>query len=258
MVAAAVVGGALVSTVGGAMLADDGGAGAANAAAADSTRTQAAIANDQWNRYKTIYAPLEDAMVSAAQNYDTPAQYERAAGEASGAVSQAFGNARDRLTRTPGLDPTSAAYTAGLADLDRTQAAADAVAQNTARKKVEDTAWARKSDMLSLGKGLPAQAASMLGSASAASAAQANAAYARSANEAAGFGSAVRDVAGGLGTLWNGSNAPALGSGQTFAGVANTGTFGAPSTAFGTAPTTGGYSGGGIPAVTTPNYGFGL
>ncbi|CAN7309280.1 hypothetical protein LJR296_001472 [Cupriavidus necator] len=189
-------------------MSDDGGAGAANAAAADSTRMQAEIAKDQWDRYKTVYAPLEDSMVSAAQNYDTPAQYERAAGEASGAVSQAFSNARDRLTRTPGLDPTSAAYTASLADLDRTQAAADAVAQNGARKKVEDTAWARKNDMLSLGKGLPGSASTTLASVAQQSANQATTAYNRSANEAAGLGAVTRDVVGGLKSAWNGFNAP--------------------------------------------------
>lgn len=199
---AAAVGGALVS---GAM-ADDGGAGAANGQSAAATKMQAEIAKDQWDRYKQVYAPLEDSMVSAAQNYDTPAQYERAAGEASGSISQAFSNARDRLSRTPGLDPTSAAYTSSMAGLDRDQAAADAVAQNTARKTVEDTAWARKSDMLSLGKGLPAQAATMLGSAASASKAQADTAYARSANEAAGLGAVTRDVIGGIGSLWNGTS----------------------------------------------------
>lgn len=199
---AAAVGGALVS---GAM-ADDGGAGAANGASAAATQMQAEIAKDQWDRYKQVYAPLEDSMVSAAQNYDTPAQYERAAGEASGSISQAFSNARDRMSRTPGLDPTSAAYTASMAGLNRDQAAADAVAQNTARKTVEDTAWARKSDMLSLGKGLPAQAATMLGSAASASKAQADTAYARSANEAAGLGAVTRDVIGGIGSLWNGTS----------------------------------------------------
>lgn len=253
----AAVAGAAVSTVGGALLADDGSS-SASAAQTDATNTQAAIAKDQWNRYKTIYAPLEDSMVGAAQNYDTPAQYARAAGEASGAVSQAYSNARDRLTRTPGIDPTSAAYTAGLSDLDRSQAAADAVAQNTARKQVADTAWARKSDMLSLGKGLPAQAASTLASASTAYGNQASTAYQRGMNEAAGLGAMGRDVTRGLASTWNGDNSPGLGSGQAFGGVANTGTFSTPNTSFGTAPTTGGYSNGGIPTVGTPTYGFGL
>lgn len=214
------VAGAVVSTVGGALMSDDGGAGAANASAAESTRMQAEIAKDQWERYKKVYAPLEDSMVSAAQNYDTPAQYEKAAGAAAGSVSQAFGNARDRLTRTPGLDPTSAAYTSSMAGLDRTQAAADAVAQNNARKQVQDTAWARKSDMLSLGKGLPAQAASTLGAASAASSAQANSAYNRSATELGAINATGRQLGAGLQSLWNGASnsGPALGSGQVFGG----------------------------------------
>lgn len=253
----AAVAGAATATVGGALLSDSGGGGDANAAATDATRLQAQIAQDQWNRYKTVYAPLEDSMVSAAQNFDTPAQYERAAGEASGSVSQAFGKARDRLTRTPGVDPSSAAYTAGLSDLDRQQAASDAVAQNTARKNVQDTAWARKTDMLSLGKGLPAQASSGLSSAATASLNHAKYNDAVSANTAAGLGGMVRDAVGGLGSMWNGSS-PGLGSGQTFSGAANTGTFSTPNTSFGTAPTTGGYSNGGIPTVSTPNYGFGL
>lgn len=210
---AAAVGGSLVSG----LVAGDGGAGDANAASSEATRMQAQIAKDQWDRYKTVYAPLEDSMVSAAQNYDTPAQYEKAAGAASGSVAQAFGNARDRLTRTPGLDPTSPAYTSSMAGLDRDQAAADAVAQNGARKQVQDTAWARKSDMLSLGKGLPAQAATGLAVVSQQSANQANTAYNRSMNEAAGLGGATRDIIGGLSSAWNSTNSPGLGGG-TFGG----------------------------------------
>lgn len=193
-----------VASVAGAALSGDGGAGDANAASADSTRMQAQIAKEQWDRYKTVYAPLEDSMISAAQNYDSPAQYERAAGEASGAVSQAYSNARDRLTRTPGLDPTSAAYTAGLSDLDRSQAAADAVAQNTARKQVQDTAWARKNDMLSLGKGLPGQASTGLAQAASSSLNQAKYNYGVAANEAGAISAAGRQLGAGLQSIWNG------------------------------------------------------
>lgn len=203
----AAVGG--IVSAGASLFEGDGGASDMNSASADATRMQAEIARDQWSRYKKLYAPLEDAMVSEAQNYDTPAKYEQAAGEAAGSVAQAYSNARDRLTRTPGLDPTSAAYTASIADLDRSQAANDAVAQNAARKNVQDTAWARKSDMLSLGKGLPAQASTGLAAVASQSANQASAAYNRSANEAAGLGAIGRDIAGGLASAWNGFNTPA-------------------------------------------------
>ena len=49
-----------------------------------------------------------------------------------------------------------------MTGLDLAQAATDATQQNAARQKVKDTAYARKTDAISLGKGLPAQASSAL------------------------------------------------------------------------------------------------
>lgn len=163
----AAVAGAAVA-VGGSYLLNKGNndkAANASQAAADSTALQTQIAADQWQRYKDIYSPLETAFVSDAQNYATPARYQQAAGDASATVSQQFGKARDRLSRTPGLDPSSPAFNASVAGLDLAQAATDATQQNVARKNVTDTAYARKVDALSLGKGLPAQASTMLSTA---------------------------------------------------------------------------------------------
>jgi hypothetical protein len=101
-------------------------------------------------------------MVREAQEYDSPANYERAAGGASAAVADQFGKARDRLTRTPGLDPSSPGFASSMVGLDLAQAASDATQQNLARKQVRDTAYARKQDALSLGKGLPSSASTML------------------------------------------------------------------------------------------------
>lgn len=154
----AVVAGAVVSSA----LSDDNGAEAANNSAADSNALQAQIARDQWNRYKEIYEPLERTMVDEAGSYDNAENYAKAAGDASATVSQQFSKARDRLTRTNGLDPSSGAYQSRLVGLDMAQAASDATQQNAARQKVTDTAYARKTDALSLGKGLPAQAGSAL------------------------------------------------------------------------------------------------
>ena len=61
------------------------------------TEMQAQIANEQWGKYKEIYDPLEKKFVSEAQNYDTPENYAKAAGDASATVSQQFDKARDRL-----------------------------------------------------------------------------------------------------------------------------------------------------------------
>ena len=52
-----------------------------------------------------------------------------------------------------------------MSGLDLAQAASDATQQNAARQKVKDTAYAHKTDALSLGKGLPAQASAGLSNA---------------------------------------------------------------------------------------------
>lgn len=177
----AIVAGEAIATVGGALLADDNGAEAANNAAADANALQAQISRDQWNRYKEIYEPLERQMVDEAQDYASPENYAKAAGEASATVSQQFSKARDRLTRTPGLDPSSGAYQSSLVGLDLAQAANDATQQNLARKNVTDTAYSRKQSALALGKGLDATAASGL-----ASSASSNLALAQAGNQQAG------------------------------------------------------------------------
>lgn len=206
----AVVAGATIATVGGAMLADDNGAQGANDAAADSTRMEAQIARDQWDRYKEIYEPLERQVVNEAQNYDTPDAYQRAAGEASATVGQQFGKARDRLTRTPGLDPTSAGYQASMVGLDLAQAASDATQQNAARQRVRDTAYARKTDALSLGKGLPAQAGSALATSANQSLSLASAAQSQANAQAGAIGRLTdRVFNSGFNSNWLGSGSPA-------------------------------------------------
>jgi hypothetical protein len=182
------VAGATIATVGGSLLADDHGAEGANNAAADSTRLQTQIAQDQWARYKQMYSPLEEAYVTDAQNYDSPENYAKAAGDASATVSSQFSKARDRLSRTPGLDPSTPGAQASLVGLDLAQAASDATQQNAARQKVKDTAYARKTDAISLGKGLPATASSALGVASQNSLAQAQFGQNQANNQAAAFG----------------------------------------------------------------------
>lgn len=159
----AVVGG-VVSYGLNSILNDDSSSSAdrANQAATDATALQAQIAAEQWDRYKELYDPLERQFITDAQNYDSPTEYQRAAGEASATVAQQFGKARERLGRTPGLDPSSPAYAAALGGLDLAEAATGATQQNAARQKVKDTAYVRKTDALSLGKGLPAQASNML------------------------------------------------------------------------------------------------
>jgi hypothetical protein len=156
------------------------------------------IATDQWNSYKSLYQPMEQKMVANAQNYDTPEARNAAAAEAQATVSSELGKANQRLSRTVGYDPSSAAAQAAQSNLELTGAAMGATAQNSARQKVKDTAYARQLDMLGMGKGLVANAST--GMANAASSANAMAANQQNLanSQANAAGNLFGGVMGGL------------------------------------------------------------
>lgn len=129
--------------------------------------SQAALAEEQWQRYKDTYAPLELAMVDEASQFDNEAKTAAAAAAANANVQTEFGKARERLLRTPGLDASSPAFASRMADLELAQAGAAAAAQNQARTQQADKAWARKTAVLGMGKGLDTTAAAGLGAAAA-------------------------------------------------------------------------------------------
>lgn len=137
----------------------------ATQSATNANDLQTQIGKESWDRYQQMYTPLESGMITDAQNYDNPTNYARAAGDAQATVGSQFGKARAQLMRTPGLDPSTPAFTAAMAGLDNSQAATDATAQNKARLDVQNTAWARKTDAMNIGKGLPALASATLGGA---------------------------------------------------------------------------------------------
>lgn len=172
--------------------------------AIDANAYQGQIATDQYDEYKNTYRPLERSLVQDAQNYDTPAAYERAASEAQSTVSEQLGMARDRLSRTPGLDPSSAAAQAAMTDLDLKGAAIGATAQNAARATVKDKAYARKLDAVGLGKGLVSGATTGMANAAATSNAIATS-QARQAGEiSAGVGGMVAGIGSAIGkTDWS-------------------------------------------------------
>ncbi|MFA5630354.1 MAG: hypothetical protein WC997_02480 [Porticoccaceae bacterium] len=184
---AAAVGGAVV----GSLLADDNGAEGANNAARDATQLQAEIAADQWKKYKEIYEPLERDYVAGASDFDSPEEYARAASDASATVASQFAKAKDRIGRTPGLDPSSGAYQASMVGLDLAQAANDATQQNVARMNVSDKAFSRQTAALGLGKGLDSAAASSLASSAQANLGLAEAGNAQGAAQAHAIGGIV-------------------------------------------------------------------
>lgn len=96
-------------------------------------------------------------MVAEAQRFDSPEAYDRAAGESRSTTASEYSRIKGQLDRQ-GLDPSSAAYQSNLASLGLAEAASGAVNQNAARNSIKDRAWQRRTDALSLGKGLPINA----------------------------------------------------------------------------------------------------
>jgi hypothetical protein len=127
----------------------------------EAARMNAEIAKEIWEQYKTTYLPMENQYVQDAQQYDTPEHREQAARAASADTEQAFANqkgANERSMTGMGIRPDDAKFAAVNARLQRDQAAQSAGAQNSARLGVEQEGWARRTNALSLGKGLPTQA----------------------------------------------------------------------------------------------------
>lgn len=179
-------------------MSDDYGAEGANNAAADSSRQSAEISREQWDRYKKTYLPLEEELVNEAKSYDSPANYALGAGEASATVTDQFGKARDRIMRTPGIDPSSAGFASSMVGLDLAQAATDATQQNLARKNVKDTAYLRKQSAVAMGKGLDSTAATGLSSNANQNMAMAGAATAQANQEAGALGRVTSNVISAL------------------------------------------------------------
>ncbi len=174
-----------------------------NNAAENASNTQAQIAQDQWNDYKTNFQPLEGKFVAQANNWTSPENYAKAAGDAAATVNSQFGAAKDALARTPGMDPSSGAYQAGMTNLGLSQAANSAVAQNTARQNVQNQGIAMQENALSLGKGLPATASSSAGSAAYGLSSLSNSVANQNARNSAGIGSAAQSVANGVTSYMN-------------------------------------------------------
>jgi hypothetical protein len=181
--------------------------------AIDANAWQGQIALDQYDEYKNSYRPLEHQLVKQAQDYDTPQAYEQAAGKAQATVQDQIGLARERLARTPGLDPSSAAAHAANTNLELRGAALGAVEQNMARERVKDKAFARTLDVAGLGKGLIAGASSGLANASAGAEAIARSSNQQAAQTASGIGALVGGVANGLSKVNWGSFGSGTGGG---------------------------------------------
>lgn len=192
----AVIGGAVASTVVGGVLGSVMNKGAdEQSGQANQNLTQLSqIAQEQWQRYKDNYSPLESQVVGMAKDAGSAADYERAVGLTTADTRAAFGNMRGAQARESarmGLNPSDGQFTARQDKIGLAEAANLAGNQNRARQAVTTDAWAKKMGALGMGQNLVNSAMGGLATAAGGQASMANAAYNRNGNAAGVIGGAV-------------------------------------------------------------------
>ncbi len=158
-------------------------------------------AEENWERYKAVGMPAEDAMYDDARNYDTQARRDAAIGEAVTDVDVAMDGAMDAKRRTmarAGVNPTDGRALSMETDAATAGALGKASAANGARTRIKDMGIMLRKDAANFAKGMQSNAAQSYGVAAQAGAGATGAltAAGQMANQStgangAGFGTAI-------------------------------------------------------------------
>jgi hypothetical protein len=155
-------------------------------------------------RNKLVYQPLEDGIISDAQNFDTEAKREELAGQAMADTNRAFTSANEQQIRqlnASGINPNSGAAIAAGQNARVSQALALAGGANNARNQARLEGYARKMDASRFGQGALGQQAGMM-------------------QLASGMGSAaVGSGMNGLNATYSGANLMGQGFGSAMQGM---------------------------------------
>lgn len=131
-----------------------------------SMRQNDEISRDYWGYQKNTFRPMEQAIVDAAQTYDTEARREQKAGEAIADVQQqidaSLGQQTRQLTRM-GVNPSSGKFAAMSNQMTMAGALGKAQAAAKAREGVELQGYARKMDAANMGRNLASNQATSAG-----------------------------------------------------------------------------------------------
>lgn len=112
-------------------------------------------------RYKDVFQPLEDKFIADANSYDSPERRDQAIGSAQSGVGQQYQAARDSATRqleSFGVNPSATRFAALDIGMRASEAASKAAAGTNASNRVEDTARNMRGQAIAMGQGLPMQA----------------------------------------------------------------------------------------------------
>jgi hypothetical protein len=164
--------------------------------------TNQAQAGEQWNRFKTLFAPVEEQMVKDATEIDSVQNQELEAGKAGSQVAKSYAQANEQQTRnlaSMGINPNSGRALAAKSTVGAMEAADEASAMNNARQIVKDKGITLRAGAANFGRNMPNTASNAYGltltagnSAGTNSAAGMNAAIAGAGQMNQGFGTAIQ------------------------------------------------------------------
>ena len=189
-------------------------------------RALAEIAAQRFNRYREVFAPLEDQYIQQVFDVRNQSNYETAGGIAAAQFQKEFQTGQDKLTDQmiqQGVDPSSGAFQENSAALRRAQAVGQGVGVSGAKVANTDRFYQGLRGVMAIGQGQSADAIEGM----AGLARQSQERATTSAESAFNRSSAVRSgVAAGLGY----AAAPAVDSrlqrprspSPTFSGTTNT------------------------------------
>lgn len=126
----------------------------------DITKTNAQNAASDRSRYENTFRPLEDNLVKQANEYATPARYQREMGAAMADTGAAFDKQRTNAQRdleSFGIDPSTTRYAGLDAGYRAAKAASQAAAGVAARNNVDATQRQLQLQAIQLGQALPGQ-----------------------------------------------------------------------------------------------------
>lgn len=124
-------------------------------------RALAQIAAERFNRYKEVFAPLEDQYIQQVMDIRSQGNYETAGGLASSAFQQNFQTAQDQLQNQmfqQGVDPSSGAFQENSAAMRRAQAVRQGVGVSDAKIANTDRFYSGLRGIMNLGQGQAATA----------------------------------------------------------------------------------------------------
>jgi len=138
-----------------------GGGGSGVPDETPSQRALAEVAAQSFNRYRDVFAPMEDAYIQDVVGMSSQENYERAAGIGGTAYQAEFDpivreQQSEMLSR--GIDPSSGAFGEGSQALRRAHAAGQGLGVANAQIANTDRFYQGLSNVVAMGQGIPTQA----------------------------------------------------------------------------------------------------